>query len=457
MASITTTPNGHRLIQFVVGDNRRRTIRLGKVSLKTTEKILVKVEALHSAAVANVSWDVETAKWVAGLSPVLADKLASVGLIPKRQERNKERLKPFLDTYVAGRTDVKPGTTTNLKIGADRMVQFFGSDRELSSINAGDCDDWLVWLKERFAGATVGKTVKWAKQFFRAAVRKKLLTENPFDDVKPPSMANEARKFFIDRETAYKVLEACPDAEWRLLFALSRFGGMRCPSEHFALRWADVDWDKGRLQVHSPKTEHHEGKAERWVPIFPELLPYLEEAFDLAQERAVYVIGRHRDPKVNLRTQLNRILGKAGVSPWPRLFHNLRASRETELAAEFPMHVVCAWIGNSERIAVKHYLQVTDDYFDRANGSAAKSDAVNAENALQNPVQQPAARPRTGPQDGPNSQQGCDFVRVDAISFDDVRGDQVTLTGFEPRSVNPSATGRPSRSDRVVSVAIPSA
>ena len=68
--------------------------------------------------------------------------------------------------------------------------------------------------------------------------------------------------------------------------------------------------------------------------------------------------------------------------PWPKLFQNLRASRETELAAEYPLHVVCAWIGNSALTAQKHYLQVTESDFERA----AKSGAV----ALQNPVQSAA-------------------------------------------------------------------
>src|SRR5262249_13925276 len=80
------------------------------------------------------------------------------------------------------------------------------------------------------------------------------------------------------------------------------------------------------------------------------------------------------------------------------LFHNLRASRETELAAEYPIHVVCEWIGNTERIAAKHYLQVTDDYFERAAGGAAKS----AAQALQNPVQSMAA---LGCQDSTNTSQ----------------------------------------------------
>jgi hypothetical protein len=66
--------------------------------------------------------------------------------------------------------------------------------------------------------------------------------------------ANPERLCFVSREESQKVLDACPDAEWRLLFALSRYGGLRCPSEHLALRWGDVDWERSRFTVRSPKT-----------------------------------------------------------------------------------------------------------------------------------------------------------------------------------------------------------
>ena len=49
------------------------------------------------------------------------------------------------------------------------------------------------------------------------------------------------------------MIDNCPDAQWRLLFALSRFGGLRCPSEHLGLRWGDVDWERKRIMVHSPR------------------------------------------------------------------------------------------------------------------------------------------------------------------------------------------------------------
>ncbi len=57
---------------------------------------------------------------------------------------------------------------------------------------------------------------------------------------------------------------------------------------------------------------------------------------------------------------------RAGLKPWAKLFHNLRASRQTELENDFPSHVVCKWIGNSERIARKHYLQVTEAHYAKA-------------------------------------------------------------------------------------------
>ena len=68
------------------------------------------------------------------------------------------------------------------------------------------------------------------------------------------------------------------------------------------------------------------------MPLFPELEPYLADAYAQAEEGEVYCVTRYRSQDVNLRTQLQKILRRAGVEAWPRLFQNLRSSRETELA-----------------------------------------------------------------------------------------------------------------------------
>jgi integrase len=310
------------------------------------------------------------------------------------------------------------------------LLEFFGPERNLRDINPGDADAWLLWLRGNYARGTTGRTVKRARQFFRAAVRNKVINENPFADVKAPSQVNEARKYFVTREDAQKVLEACPDAEWRLIFALSRYGGLRCPSEHLSLTWDDIDWERDRMLVHSPKKEHLDCNGDRWVPIFPELRPYLEESFEAAKPGTVYVINRYRDANSNLRTQLLRIIKRAGLKSWPKLFQNLRATRETELAAQYPMHVVCSWIGNTELIAAKHYLQVTDEDFERAAKGAAKSGAE----AVQNPVQHAAAVSCTDTQVSAEAQNRGGFAQVGAGLCESVQDGRIPPRGLEPRS-----------------------
>jgi hypothetical protein len=110
--------------------------------------------------------------------------------------------------------------------------------------------------------------------------------------------------------------------------------------------------------------------------IFPELRQYLDEVYQQATERTDYVITRYRDKNSNLRTQLKRIIRKAGLTPWPKLFQNLRSTRQTELAEQFPAQVVCAWIGNSPAVAREHYLQVTDEHFEKATRKTTQQEAA---------------------------------------------------------------------------------
>lgn len=97
----------------------------------------------------------------------------------------------------------------------------------------------------------------------------------------------------------------------------------------------------------------------------------------------------------NLRTEFLRILDRAGVRPWERIFHNMRASRQTELLAVFPAKDVCDWLGNSTAVAMKHYAMATSEAFDAAtkmvpsaseNGSViACQEAVTSRQETKNP------------------------------------------------------------------------
>ena len=105
-----------------------------------------------------------------------------------------------------------------------------------------------------------------------------------------------------------QILTACPDVQWEVIFSLARYGGIRVPSELLPLTWADIDFHTGNIRICSPKTEAYEGKAERLVPMFPELRAVLQEAFDEAEEGSEHVITRYRDLGANLRTSANRVI-----------------------------------------------------------------------------------------------------------------------------------------------------
>ena len=113
-----------------------------------------------------------------------------------------------------------------------------------------------------------------ARQFFRAALRQRLIAENPFGDMKKLAVgaSPDHRIKEVDRAKSERVLRACPDAEWRVIFALVRFGGLRCPSELVPLRWSDVDWAAGKMTVTCVKTEHHEGHETRVIPLFLDVI-----------------------------------------------------------------------------------------------------------------------------------------------------------------------------------------
>ncbi|WP_390622085.1 tyrosine-type recombinase/integrase [Bythopirellula goksoeyrii] len=330
------------------------------------------------------SHDPEVSAWIGRLqqqNPSLYDKLAAKGVLQHREKPDSTTLGAFLDAFINTQSVKVKASTKTVYCHTQRcLTEYFKRDKPLAEVSPGDADEWRAWLttSQELAPNTVRRRCGIARQFFKAALRKRLIQENPFAEMQEGVGCVKVadREYFVSREDSDAVLEACPDNEWKLIFALSRYGGLRCPSEHLALTWGDVNWAEGRIAVRSPKTAHHAGHESRVIPMFAELEPYFEKAWEQAQEAIdpkqvrlseQPVIRRYRDNNVNLRTQLLRILKKAGLNPWPKLFQNLRATRATELAAEYPAHVAAAWLGHSTLVAQKHYWQVTDADFEKAN------------------------------------------------------------------------------------------
>ena len=115
------------------------------------------------------------------------------------------------------------------------------------------------------------------------------------------------------------------------------------------------------------KKSHRGGHETCLMPIFPEVEPFLRRAFDAAPDRSVHVLPARFHNEGYAYAGVLRAVERAGVPTWPKLFVNLKASRETAVMRTEPAHVVHAWIGNSKEVAEDHYLMVTDEDYERAS------------------------------------------------------------------------------------------
>jgi len=488
MASLSSDRNGTKRIQFVDGAGERRSIRLGPAPLKVAEAVLRRVEQLAAHAIAGTSHDADLSAWLASVPPVLYRRLVRVGLAAPRAEDEAaeivtlERLcKAFTDRAV-----VKQSTAASYAQTLDSLRAFYGATKPIAEITTETVDEWRKAIATATAGegqrkkrrttadgrlapATVAKRVHVAKQVFAKAVAWGWLEKNPFAALRAGSQANPARARYVDLETIEAVLNACPGPEWRLVFALSRLAGLRCPSEVGGLAWADVDWQHGRLTVRSPKTEHHGGgHAVRLVPTVPRLREILAEAREAAADGERLVVPMAARPGANLRTTAERVLERASVAAWPRLFQNLRASCETDWVQKYPAHVCAKWLGHSPTIAAQHYLMVRDDHFrDAIEGvgevripNGAESGAESGARVAHFQAQQPTAEGCKVSQPESTIAINRGRKRVSPAAGENRRNPQVGDIGSEPPAfpsgkIEVARIGGAHESDLGVAVAAP--
>ncbi len=434
MASIANDPGGRRRVLFVDPKGERKAIRLGKVSLRTAEGFKLRVEQLLEALLLNRTMEADLIAWLAELESRYTSKLARAGLIPKQEKKTTVILGEFLRSYVESRVDLKPSTKLVRNIVIDNLNEFLGATRDVQTVGAGDADDFKQWLIGRgLASTTVHKRLQVARSYFHAMRRRKLIDENPFEGVKSAAVGIKDRQRFVTRAETDRLLASCSNHHWRAIIALSRYGGLRCPSEVLSLRWQDINWETGRIVITSPKTEHI-GKAARTIPLFPELREHLSASFEAAPEGAVYVIdeqmrtacqGETGWTNINLRTTFAKIIRRAGLTQWPRVFHNLRASRETELVESYPVQVVTDWLGNTPKVAMRHYLMTTNAHFESAiDGRSDK--------AAQKAAQQAHAETGGESHSTEVEQQKTLGLPHSAICSDFQQNRQIAGTGLEP-------------------------
>ena len=76
---------------------------------------------------------------------------------------------------------------------------------------------------------------------------------------------------------------------------------------------------------------------------------------------------------------------------------------KTDHIEGYPLHVVCEWIGNTPKVAKRHYLKMRDEHFAKAIGEGEKPARISAElgKAAHQPAHHSDTQSTTEPQLAP--------------------------------------------------------
>ncbi|GAB5444702.1 MAG: hypothetical protein Fues2KO_50510 [Fuerstiella sp.] len=368
MASLSHNKERQRCrIFFVAPDGSRRCLGITqrksekeKGLLKRAHSLLTNVEKLIEYRGSGTALDNTLLKWIEGLKPNHRKTLTECGLLEEPddgEELPPPTLREFCKQWMKDFDSGKPGTQNVRQRALNHLEAFFDEHKTLQDLTEYDAECYGKFLRQEqaLAESTARKMLSIAKQMLRAAVKARLIDQNPFASEKtsPPKKAKEKQYHVSDAEVQ-AIYRKCPNTEWQAFLILGRYAGLRLPSEICELKWTDINWKTGLMTIHSPKLQKSGSSGIRQVPLFPQVRTVLQKLW--SENPDEYVLPSLRRV-TNVNPLFRRIVKDAGVKPWPDLCYNLRQSaiNDAEHNPRFTTKNVSDWFGNSEQTRLKHY------------------------------------------------------------------------------------------------------
>lgn len=358
MSSLQKTKAGYR-VQFRVS-GKAQQISLPDTKKRAAESVQRHLDELLACQRIGERPQELTRQWVDGLADEFRQRLESFGLVAVSTQTDRPMVQLYDDFLKRRRIKA---STLEAYTQTQRKLRVYFGERTAQSVTSADAEDFADFLRDTWnlSENSVRKANQHVKTFFRWLVRREIVQRNAFElaPTNRSSAINDKR--FVPACDIDAIVAQTGDPELRLLIALARWAGVRVPSEPGALRWSDIHWEQSTITITASKTN-----SQRTIPLFPELREHLDAAWEAADPDAEWVLPRVHHGNDNFWRQFRDLILAAGLTPWPKLWSSLRSTRETELAATYPIHVVCAWIGNSPNVALRHYLRVTEADITRA-------------------------------------------------------------------------------------------
>jgi len=168
----------------------------------------------------------------------------------RRVEEVTVTLDEFLDRWLdtAAKPKLRRKSYESYESLLRRYIRPVLGERILSTITPLDVQDAFQKMVDRCLSArTVRYTHSVLRSAIRQAVRWRILSQDPTDGAQLPRLRRREMRV-LSAEQSRAFLSAALKTHYGPVFAVALTTGMR-PSEYLALKWQDIDWDRGTVSV----------------------------------------------------------------------------------------------------------------------------------------------------------------------------------------------------------------
>ena len=342
----------------------RYVVWIGTLTVRQQREYDRHVQSIVDSFKVGASPEPECLRWFDTVPDRIRDKFVAWGMLPPSQRRTltpeQRTVEGWTRLFIDELANAKPRTKINYDQARTWLLKTVDGKRDIGAVTQGDMRRWQASMTA-LVMSTRNKHVKRVKTMFAGAVEDGVLASSPaaiLKEERSQKRIDRSRQFFVDAAMTEKVIRKLPDTNWKMLFCLMRFQGLR-RHEVFAIDWKHIDWETNELTVPADTKT-----GWRTMPIFPETLKYLQDA-DLVAEAGEKVI-RWKGSQESVTELLRKRVVDAVGECWQKPCQQLRSTRRTELDVVFPPHVVNEWLGHDSATAEKHYQQVTPEHLHRA-------------------------------------------------------------------------------------------
>lgn len=322
------------------------------------------------------------------------DKQQEIRRTGRPDRPSGQSLSKLCDDFVrTKKASLRPASLKLYMNTINRLVTFFGRDKEIGDIDAKDADLFMAGQTHRLGSNT--KLSPWTRAqiitncraIFAAAVRWDQITRNPFLACEKPKKVL-SRWHCLQADEYLRLLDVAPDGRWRCFYSLAFTTGCRF-GELFSFVWSDVDFLRAMVRISNRAGTptmpafHVKDGEQREIPLpehtlrilleyqaqAPEGLPYIL----LTDERYERVLLRWRklgmvDDLWENRYMINNVLRSVKVhARWAKIqldgkltVHGLRKSYAQTMALRgVPIRVLQQVMGHSDsKTTLTYYTQM---------------------------------------------------------------------------------------------------